>query len=353
MLIKPKNNYLTVLAEAPKLQSIAHKSCNTSNNDAYPQKAEAGLDPMYRDMATTISGLELLDESEPPAAAQGFYSPRGLPVLSLTTIGCQTSSDYFAVQMTPMETSSYSRLPSSLAKDLSQTEDDIINALIIDSRSEPPSFSTAATITTTYNDITETSEITTVQPKGKFLGSTDQSALVKIREPPTIVDLTQDPNAPHVTSIVTESAGHAASTTDAPCERTYHTIHIEANSSPSSSVLRRPPLCTRLWNVITDFCAAVCLCLQVNKDCLFCLGFFIAFVVSASFLTAFFYRTLSINPHLVQVPASPSNIASHANAFHIIQNDNSLYGAWGGMKVNPPPEVYHLQCMVEKVKKKA
>ncbi|XP_054083956.1 uncharacterized protein LOC105212047 isoform X2 [Zeugodacus cucurbitae] len=248
--------------EVPAVQSVAHKSCNTPSNNTYPQKSEAGLDPMYRDMATTISGLELLDEAKPPATVPSYYTPRVLAVQSLTTIGCQTSSDYFTVQISPMETSSYSRLPSSYAKDLSQTEDDIINALIIDSRTEPPTSSTAgAGTTTTYNDVTETSEITIPQPKGKFLGSTDQSALVKIREPPTTIDLTQDPNAPRVTSVVTDSAGN---TTDAPCERTYHTIHIEANSSPSSSVLRRPPLCTRLWNVITDFCAAVCLCLQLS-----------------------------------------------------------------------------------------
>ncbi|XP_050318442.1 uncharacterized protein LOC126751977 [Bactrocera neohumeralis] len=314
-----------VRKEAPAEQSNAHKSCNAPSNNAYRQKSEAGLDPMYRDMATTISGLELLDERKPTAADPSLYAARILPVQSLTTIGCQTSSDYFAVQMSPMETSSYSRLHSTIARDLSQTEDDIINALIIDSRTEPPT-SSAAAVTTTYNDITETSEINIVQSKSKFPSSAGQSALVKIREPPTIVDLTQDPNAPRVTSILTDDAGQVGSTTDAPCERTYHTIHIEANSSPSSSVLRRPPLCTRLWNVITDFCAAVCLCLQVNKDCLFCLGFFIAFVVSASFLTAFFYRTLSINPHLVQVPAGSQSFASHANALHIIQNDNTLYG---------------------------
>ncbi|XP_011212362.2 uncharacterized protein LOC105232398 isoform X2 [Bactrocera dorsalis] len=251
-----------VSKEAPAVQNDAHKSCNTTSNNAYPQKSEAGLDPMYRDMATTISGLELLDERKPTAADPSFYAARILPVQSLTTIGCQTSTDYFAVQMSPMETSSYSRLPSSIARDLSQTDDDIINALIIDSRTEPPT-SSADAVTTTYNDITETSEINIAQSKSKFPSAAGQSALVKIREPPTTVDLTQDPNAPRVTSILTDSAGQVGSTTDAPCERTYHTIHIEANSSPSSSVLRRPPLCTRLWNVITDFCAAVCLCLQL------------------------------------------------------------------------------------------
>nr|XP_036215859.1 uncharacterized protein LOC106615139 isoform X4 [Bactrocera oleae] len=258
---------------APAVQSIAHKSCNTSSTTAYPQKTEAGLDPMYRDMATTISGLELLGEPRPPAVDTSLYAARILPVQSLTTIGCQTSTDYFAVQMSPMETSSYSRLPSSIARDLSQTEDDIINALIIDSRTEPPTSSVGA-VTTTYNDVTETSEINSIQSKSKFLGSTSQSALIKIPEPPTIVDLTHDPNAPRVTSIVTDSAGQAGSNTDAPCERTYHTIHIEANSSPSSSVLRRPPLCTRLWNVITDFCAAVCLCLQ-NFTVFFLFLFFV------------------------------------------------------------------------------
>uniref|UniRef100_A0A1A9W0C1 Uncharacterized protein n=1 Tax=Glossina brevipalpis TaxID=37001 RepID=A0A1A9W0C1_9MUSC len=82
----------------------------------------------------------------------------------------------------------------------------------------------------------------------------------------------------------------------------FHTIHIDAASSPPSSELQRAPLCNRIWSSICDFCAAICLCLQVNRDCIFCLGFFAAFVVSASFLTAFFYRTLSMSSPMQPTP---------------------------------------------------
>ncbi|KAI8121219.1 hypothetical protein FF38_03070 [Lucilia cuprina] len=80
----------------------------------------------------------------------------------------------------------------------------------------------------------------------------------------------------------------------------FNIITIEANVTPSSTDLRRAPLCQRLWSVIGDFCTATFICLQVNRDCIFCLGFFAAFVVSASFLTAFFYHTLSVSPSLWQ-----------------------------------------------------
>ncbi|XP_005179428.1 uncharacterized protein LOC101901179 isoform X2 [Musca domestica] len=43
---------------------------------------------------------------------------------------------------------------------------------------------------------------------------------------------------------------------------TFHTIHIDTSVLPSSSVMRRPPMCQRLWDSISDFCAAICLCLQ-------------------------------------------------------------------------------------------
>lgn len=85
-----------------------------------------------------------------------------------------------------------------------------------------------------------------------------------------------------------------------PLTPSFNVITIEANSRPSSADLRRSPLCHRLWKAIGDFCAATFLCLQVNKDCIFCLGFFAAFVVSVSFLTAFFYHTLSMSPSLWQ-----------------------------------------------------
>ncbi|XP_073821163.1 uncharacterized protein isoform X2 [Musca autumnalis] len=47
-------------------------------------------------------------------------------------------------------------------------------------------------------------------------------------------------------------------------QTTFHTIHIDTTSSPSSSAMLRPPLCRRLWDAITDFCAAICLCLQLS-----------------------------------------------------------------------------------------
>ncbi|XP_030377647.1 uncharacterized protein LOC115626419 [Scaptodrosophila lebanonensis] len=80
-----------------------------------------------------------------------------------------------------------------------------------------------------------------------------------------------------------------------PCERRHHTITISANNAPPRpQPVQRRTLGARTVQSLSDFAAALCLCLQVNKDCIFCLGFFIAFVVSASFLTAFFYRTLSL-----------------------------------------------------------
>lgn len=83
-----------------------------------------------------------------------------------------------------------------------------------------------------------------------------------------------------------------------------HAIRIEANAVPSATDLVRLPLCQRLWSVLGDFCAATFLCLQVNRDCIFCLGFFAAFVVCASFLTAFFYHTLTVSPSIWQTSDS-------------------------------------------------
>uniref|UniRef100_A0A1I8NQE6 Uncharacterized protein n=1 Tax=Stomoxys calcitrans TaxID=35570 RepID=A0A1I8NQE6_STOCA len=91
-------------------------------------------------------------------------------------------------------------------------------------------------------------------------------------------------------------------TTEEPQRQEFHTIHIDTSYSPSLSMVQRPPLCQRLWDGITYFCGALCLCLQVNRNCIFCLAFFAAFVVSASFLTAFFYHALSISPLLMQPP---------------------------------------------------
>ncbi|XP_022231927.2 uncharacterized protein LOC111080557 [Drosophila obscura] len=80
-----------------------------------------------------------------------------------------------------------------------------------------------------------------------------------------------------------------------PCERTHHTIQIRSNNNPANAAAEqgRLSLGARILRALGDFGAAICLCMQINKDCIFCLGFFVAFVVSASFLTAFFYRTLN------------------------------------------------------------
>ncbi|XP_036322413.1 uncharacterized protein LOC118736425 [Rhagoletis pomonella] len=317
------NAALAAAKETTTKQSLAHKFYHPSSagSSAQPRKTEAALDPMCRDIATTVSGLELL--SEEPQPWSHTTKPRALKLgaqdtQSFTTIGCQTSADYLQAQATSSASTSFCNLPS-LAKDYSPTDDGIVNALIIDSITEASTSSNAAADTRLFTDVTGDSDVTVIKAQRKIIATSDQLALVKIREPPTIVNLPDDTNAPRVTSVVSD-----ATPIDAPCERTYHTIHIEANSTPSSSELRRAPLCSRLWNVFTDFCAAVCLCLQVNKDCLFCLGFFIAFVVSASFLTAFFYRTLSINPHLVQVPVAPPHIAGHVNALQNMQYDHPL-----------------------------
>ncbi|XP_030555393.1 uncharacterized protein LOC115758769 [Drosophila novamexicana] len=88
-----------------------------------------------------------------------------------------------------------------------------------------------------------------------------------------------------------------------PCERRYHTITISTNSSSAFAAPARPrTLLGRIGQTLGDFAGAFCLCLQVNKDCVFCLGFFIAFVISASFLTAFFYRTINLTQTQLRVP---------------------------------------------------
>ncbi|KAH8352192.1 hypothetical protein KR084_002600 [Drosophila pseudotakahashii] len=90
----------------------------------------------------------------------------------------------------------------------------------------------------------------------------------------------------------------------APCERSHHTITIRGNNLPPNPPQLRQTICARIGRSIGDFVAAFCLCLQVNKDCVFCLGFFVAFVISCSFLTAFFYRTLSFSSSPVRVAAA-------------------------------------------------
>ncbi|KAH8246577.1 hypothetical protein KR032_002836 [Drosophila birchii] len=90
-----------------------------------------------------------------------------------------------------------------------------------------------------------------------------------------------------------------------PCERSYHTITIAGNNLPPRQVVQRQTFWGRICRSLGDFLAAFCLCLQVNKDCVFCLGFFVAFVVSVSFLTAFFYRTLNFKSSMSRVPVIP------------------------------------------------
>lgn len=97
----------------------------------------------------------------------------------------------------------------------------------------------------------------------------------------------------------------------APCERSQHTITISGNNLPPNPPQLRQTICARIGRSIGDCFGAFCLCLQVNKDCVFCLGFFVAFVVSCSFLTAFFYRTLSFTASPVRVAASPVSGTSH------------------------------------------
>lgn len=88
-----------------------------------------------------------------------------------------------------------------------------------------------------------------------------------------------------------------------PCERRHHIITISANSS--LPFVSPPPPRTfmgRIGDTFGNLAGALCLCLRVNKDCIFCLGFFLAFVISASFLTAFFYRTINLTATPIRVP---------------------------------------------------
>ncbi|XP_034474914.1 uncharacterized protein LOC117782079 [Drosophila innubila] len=88
-----------------------------------------------------------------------------------------------------------------------------------------------------------------------------------------------------------------------PCECRHHIITISANSSsPFATPSPRRTFMGRIGQTLGDFAGALCLCLHVNKDCIFCLGFFLAFVISASFLTAFFYRTISLSTTPIRVP---------------------------------------------------
>ncbi|XP_068151075.1 uncharacterized protein [Drosophila tropicalis] len=121
-----------------------------------------------------------------------------------------------------------------------------------------------------------------------------------------------------------------------PCERTHHTITISTNAAAARRAAnnRQRSLPGRLGQTLSDFAAAVCLCLHVNKDCVFCLGFFLAFVVSASFLTAFFYRTIAFNATAVRVPidaltsVSPNVVPVRFNGayYYLYNGEKSQYG---------------------------
>ncbi|KAH8378447.1 hypothetical protein KR093_011452, partial [Drosophila rubida] len=101
---------------------------------------------------------------------------------------------------------------------------------------------------------------------------------------------------------------HQQTDTIPPCERRQHIITISGNnSSPFASPPPPRTLMGRIGRTLGEFAGALCLCMQVNRDCIFCLGFFLAFVISASFLTAFFYRTinLTVSPARVPIDATP------------------------------------------------
>lgn len=120
----------------------------------------------------------------------------------------------------------------------------------------------------------------------------------------------------------------------APCESRHHVITISSNGSPAVS---RPAVPRTLWDsfgrTMGDFAAACCLCFQVNKDCIFCLGFFIAFVISASFLTAFFYRTINLTT-AVRVPVDPSSFtgASHSNEVATLRFNGGFYYVYNSQR---------------------
>lgn len=102
----------------------------------------------------------------------------------------------------------------------------------------------------------------------------------------------------------------------APCECRQHVINIRSNGSAAIGRTPDEPrtFLRTVGSTLGDFAATCCLCFQVNKDCIFCLGFFIAFVISASFLTAFFYRTINLATTAVRVPVDPSHFAQATQA---------------------------------------
>ncbi|XP_030244091.1 uncharacterized protein LOC115564201 [Drosophila navojoa] len=122
------------------------------------------------------------------------------------------------------------------------------------------------------------------------------------------------------------AATATATATAAPCERRYHTITISANTTSAYAARPRPnTLLGRIGHTLGDFAGAFCLCLQVNKDCVFCLGFFIAFVISASFLTAFFYRTINLTQSLRPSPIDSGDSAATAGNMVTLRFNGGYY----------------------------
>ncbi|XP_017857655.1 PREDICTED: putative uncharacterized protein DDB_G0291608 [Drosophila arizonae] len=131
------------------------------------------------------------------------------------------------------------------------------------------------------------------------------------------------------------AAAAAATATAAPCERRYHTITISANTTSAYASRPRPnTLLGRIGHTLGDFAGACCLCLQVNKDCVFCLGFFIAFVISASFLTAFFYRTINLTQSLRPSPIDSGDSAATPGNMVTLRFNGGYYYIYNSQRQN-------------------
>ncbi|XP_060666052.1 uncharacterized protein LOC132798274 [Drosophila nasuta] len=111
-----------------------------------------------------------------------------------------------------------------------------------------------------------------------------------------------------------------------PCERRQHIITISGtNSSPFAARPLPRTFMGRICRTLGEFAGAFCLCLQVNRDCIFCLGFFIAFVISASFLTAFFYRTINLTTSPIRVPIDATPMSSSARDTVSLRSNGGYY----------------------------
>ncbi|EDW13442.1 bromodomain-containing protein DDB_G0280777 [Drosophila mojavensis] len=131
------------------------------------------------------------------------------------------------------------------------------------------------------------------------------------------------------------AAAATATAAVAPCERRYHTITISANTTSAYASRPRPnTLLGRIGHTLGDFAGAFCLCLQVNKDCVFCLGFFIAFVISASFLTAFFYRTINLTQSLRPSPIDSGDSAATPGNMVTLRFNGGYYYIYNSQRQN-------------------